>query len=100
MEPFHADHDPGARIQCAAGLGPPTRAQVDARARELALRAGRAPPHVAQADYQQAKRELTGETDLDRQNAVLDARPGPAIANNGSSAPPPRVRVEQAGYTP
>jgi hypothetical protein len=52
-----------------------TRAKVDARARALAASAGRTPPHVTQVDYQQAKRELTGETDLDRQNAMLDGLP-------------------------
>lgn len=56
-----------------------TRAKVDARTRELAALAGRAAPHVTQADYQQAKRELTGETDLKRQAAILDFRPPPTI---------------------
>lgn len=48
-----------------------TREMVQARTRELALLAGRPPPHVLQADYEQAKRELTGETELDRQEAML-----------------------------
>jgi hypothetical protein len=30
---------------------------------------------VSQADYEQAKRELTGESDLDRQDAMLDSIP-------------------------
>ena len=47
------------------------RARVDARTHELALLAGRAPPHVTQNDYEQAKREVTGESDSDRQDAVL-----------------------------
>ena len=50
-----------------------TREMIAARTRELALRAGRVPPQVAQADYEQAKRELTGETDVDRQNEVINA---------------------------
>jgi len=57
--------------------GPVTREGVRARARELALRAGRAPADVAQHDYEQAKREVTGESDPDRQEAILkevDAR--------------------------
>jgi hypothetical protein len=54
---------------------PVTREEVQARARELALIDGRTPPDVSQADYEQAKRELTDESDLDRQEAVLDAIP-------------------------
>src|ERR1019366_1007793 len=34
-----------------------------------------APPQVRQSDYEQAKRELTGEPDIDRQDAILDALP-------------------------
>lgn len=58
-----------------SGIGPVSRERVHARARELALIAGRVPPHVAQADYEQAKRELTGESDLDRQEARLESLP-------------------------
>jgi hypothetical protein len=52
--------------------GPVTREGVRARARELALCAGRAPANVAQRDYEQAKREVTGESDPDRQEAILE----------------------------
>jgi hypothetical protein len=52
-----------------------TREDVHVRARELALIDGRTPPDVSQAEYEQAKRELTGESELDRQEAVLDAIP-------------------------
>ena len=58
-----------------SGADPATREMVQARTRELALIAGRAPPHVSQADYEQAKRELTGESDMDRQEAMLDSIP-------------------------
>ena len=58
-----------------AGIGPVTRQLVHARARELALMAGRAPTGVSQADHERAMRELTGESDVDRQDAVLDALP-------------------------
>jgi hypothetical protein len=57
------------------GVGPVTRAMVHARARELALIAGHSPPYVSQADYEQAKRELTGESDIDRQDAILESMP-------------------------
>jgi hypothetical protein len=52
-----------------------TRSQVRGRARELALLSGRSPHQVSQVDYERAKRELTGETDLRRQEARLNALP-------------------------
>lgn len=50
-----------------------SRAAVHVRTQELAALAGRVHPQVSQADYEQAKREITGETDTERQNAVLDS---------------------------
>lgn len=44
---------------------------VRSRTAELALHAGRSSMEINQRDYEQAKRELTGETDFDRQHAVL-----------------------------
>jgi len=71
---------------------PSTREDVHVRARELALIDGRTPPNVSQADYEQAKRELTGESELDRQEAVLDAIPeekrsDPAPDSSGHQIP-------------
>jgi hypothetical protein len=57
--------------------GPVTREHVNVRAHELAVIAGRAPPHVTQADYEQAKREVTGESDLERQEAMLNSASAP-----------------------
>ena len=57
-------------------VAPVTREMVHRRTRELTVIAGRDPQQVRQADYEQAMRELTGETDGDRQQAVLDAAPG------------------------
>jgi len=59
----------------SAGIGAVTREMVHTRARELASLAGCAPAHVHQSDFEQAKRELTGEVDIDRQDAVLDSLP-------------------------
>ncbi len=50
-----------------------TRQQVQERTRAIALRAGRMAPHVLQADYEQAKREMTGTAEPERQEAILDA---------------------------
>ena len=55
------------------GIGPVTRERVDARTHELALLAGRPPPHVTQSDYEQAKREVTGESNIELQEAMLDS---------------------------
>jgi hypothetical protein len=49
-----------------------SREMVHARTLELASIAGRNSHQIMQVDYEQAKRELTGETDFDRQQAVLD----------------------------
>lgn len=59
----------------AAGPAPVTREMVYARTRELARIAGRVAPQVSQVDYEQAKRELTGESQADRQDAILDLIP-------------------------
>jgi hypothetical protein len=58
-----------------SGIGPVSRAMVHKRASELAQIAGRLPMSVTQADYEQAKRELTGESDIDRQDTILDSLP-------------------------
>jgi hypothetical protein len=42
-------------------LDPRSRERLHRRTLELAARAGRTPPDVAQSDYEQAKRELVGE---------------------------------------
>lgn len=57
------------------GRGPVSRAMLHLRTQELALLAGYAAPYVHQSHYEQAKQELTGESDLDRQNAMLDRLP-------------------------
>ncbi len=65
----------GVLTENFVGIGTVTRAMVHARASELALIAGRAGQQVSQADYEQAKRELTGESDIDRQEALLESVP-------------------------
>lgn len=49
------------------------RERVGRRTRELAVLAGRVPPYVSQLDYEQAKRDVTGESLLERQESFLDA---------------------------
>jgi hypothetical protein len=48
-----------------------TPEMVRYRTVELARNAGRSSTEISQLDYEQAKRELTGETDFDLQHAML-----------------------------
>src|SRR5882724_960737 len=57
----------GIIMENAAGIGTVTSDMVEARARELAAINGRRSSEPSEADYQQAKRELTGEPEMDRQ---------------------------------
>lgn len=50
----------------------PTREMVRHRTIELASLAGRGPLEIKQCDYERAKREVTGETDFDRQQEILN----------------------------
>ena len=65
----------GVIADSAAGIGPVTAGMVRKRARELALIAGRGPSHVSLADYDQAKRELAGESEIDPREALLESLP-------------------------
>ena len=65
----------GILTENASGIGTVTPKMVDARARELAAIAGRVSSQPSQVDYEQAKRELTGEPDADVQEAVLESIP-------------------------
>lgn len=48
-----------------------TTQMLRSRTMELASSAGRSALEIRQSDYERAKRELTGETDFERQEAVL-----------------------------
>lgn len=54
-------------------LSPSPRERLSIRTHELAIRAGRTPTQINRRDYLQAKEEVTGETDSERQDALLDA---------------------------
>ena len=63
-----------------------------ARARELALIAGRSTGHVTPADFEQAKRELTGEPEMTRKEELIDSLPesqrwNPVPGSAGHRAP-------------
>ena len=59
----------------AAGIGTVTRKMVRERAVELAVINGRSKQEVSKSDWEQAKRELTGEPDADPKEAVLELAP-------------------------
>jgi len=63
----------GALTQNAAGLGTVTRSMVRARAVELAAIDGRSRHDLSQSDWEQAKRDLAGEPDLDPNQAILES---------------------------
>jgi len=75
-----------------SGIGSVTAERVRTRARELALIAGHPAGHVTPADYDRAKRELTGEPDIDPKEALLEAAPesdrwNPVPGSPGHQAP-------------
>jgi hypothetical protein len=62
-------------MENADGIGTVTPAIVEARARELAAIIGRDSSKPTKADYQQAKRELTGEEEIDLQEENIQSVP-------------------------
>jgi hypothetical protein len=64
-----------ALIIKSTGIGTVTRKMVRERATELALINGRSAKDVSATDWEQAKRELTGEPDIDPKEAVLESAP-------------------------
>jgi hypothetical protein len=65
----------GALTENSTGLGTVTRQMVRERAIELAVINGRSAQDVSKSDWEEAKRELTGEPDTDPREAVLESAP-------------------------
>ena len=65
----------GALTENAAGIGTVTRKMVRDRAVELAVINGRSPQEASKSDWEQAKRELTGDSDPDANDTVLESAP-------------------------
>jgi hypothetical protein len=65
----------GIIMENAGGIGTVTPAMVEARARELALINGHGSSGPTEADYQQAKRELTGEEEIDPREENVESLP-------------------------
>lgn len=62
-------------MENGVGVGTVTPEMVEARARELAPIAGRFLVQPPEVDYEQARRELTGGTEIDEDVEILDALP-------------------------
>jgi hypothetical protein len=76
----------------SAGIGTVTHKMVRDRAVELAVINGRAAQEITKSDWEQAKRELTGEPDADPKDAVLESAPeserwDPVAGSTGHRAP-------------
>ena len=65
----------GILTENAIGIGTVTLEMVEERANELAAIAGRVPPQASTIDYEEASRELTGESNIDVQAALLESIP-------------------------
>jgi hypothetical protein len=59
----------------SVGIGTVTRKMVRKRAVELAILDGRSAREVSKSDCERARRELTGEPELDPKEAALEAAP-------------------------
>ena len=57
----------------SAGIGTVSREMVQARAAELAVINGRSAHETSQSDWEQAQLELTGDSDTDPNEEVLDS---------------------------
>ena len=78
----------GIITENAVGIGTVTPEMVEARARELAMIAGRVPPEPSEFDYEQAQRELTGGMEMDEEEMALESvaeseRWGPVSGSTG-----------------
>ncbi len=82
----------GILTENAVGIGTVTQEMVQVRARELAAIAGRVPLEPSEVDYDQAKRELTGGTEMNPQEEALESIPesergDPLPGSTGSHTP-------------
>jgi hypothetical protein len=64
-----------ALIINSTGVGTVTHKMVRERAVELAVIDGRTEQEVSKSDWEQAKRELTGGSDMDPKEALLETAP-------------------------
>ena len=82
----------GVLTKNSTGIGTVTQEMVLKRARELALINGHSPDHVSKSELEQAKRELTGGSDMGPKEAAVEAVPesgrwDPVPGSTGHKAP-------------
>lgn len=77
----------------SAGLGTVTRKMVRKRAVELAVINGRSAQEVSKSDCEQAKRELTGDSDPAPNEAALESAPESERWDPVSGSPGHKVPV-------
>src|SRR5471030_1609609 len=82
----------GVVSENSSGIGTVTLDMVRARAAELAVIDGRSQKGATISDFAQAKRELTGEPDIDQKEAILESAPeserwNPLPGSPGHKAP-------------
>ena len=65
----------GALTENSAGIGTVTRKMVRERAVELAVINGRSAQEVSKSDWEQAQLELTGNSETDANEVVLESAP-------------------------
>jgi hypothetical protein len=65
----------GALTENSVGIGTVTRKTVKDRAIQLAIADDRTAQEVSSADWQQAKRELSGQPEIDPKAAMLESAP-------------------------
>ena len=65
----------GVLTENSAGIAAVTQEMVRERAVELALINGHSTQEISTSDWEQAKRELTGEPEMDPEQAVLESAP-------------------------
>lgn len=92
----------GTLTENSDGIGTVTDKMVQKRAIELAIINGRAAHEVSKSDWEQAKRELTGGSDIDPKAAVLEAAPeserwDPLPGSTGHKAPVAASEDEDEG---
>jgi hypothetical protein len=65
----------GALTANSAGIGTVTRKMVHERSVELAVIDGRSAQEVSSSDWEQAKRDMTGDSSLSPKETALDSAP-------------------------
>ena len=83
----------GALIEKSNGIGTVTQEMVRARAEELCLINGHSAHEASQSDWEQAKRELTGQSEIDPNQAILESAPESERWDPGHGSTGDKVRV-------